>query len=226
MIYAGAEVVFYALAAAASALVLAATFVVIRSERPRTNGIAFLSGFVFGTVIACGLALALGQAAVARFDSHETFKAVATVGLGLALLAVGLQVRQPTPTGPEGRSSRAAAIMGGLRNVGPAASFSMAGLLGFGGPKRLVLTFLAMASVADAGLRNVVDVPLVAIYVVVSTALVSVPVGIVVIAGERADAILARGQSWLSEHATELRKWISILVGGALVVDGLVHLLI
>ena len=124
------------------------------------------------------------------------------------------------------RSSRAAAIVGGLGNVGPAASFSMAGLLGFGGPKRLVLTFLAMASVTDAGLRDIVDVPLVAVYVVVSTALVSVPVGIVVIAGERADAILARGQSWVSEHATALRKWLSLVIGGALVVDGLVRLLI
>ena len=226
MIYAGAEVLFYALAAAASALVLAATFVVIRSERPRTNGIVFLSGFVFGTAIACGLGLALGQAAVARFDSHETFRAVATVGLGLALLAVGLQARRTRPTGPVARSSRAAAIVDGLGNVGPAASFSMAGLLGFGGPKRLVLTFLAMASVTDAGLRDVVDVSLVAVYIAVSTALVSVPVGIVVIAGERADAISARGQSWVSEHATELRKWISILLGGALVVDGLVRLAI
>ena len=74
VIHAGAEVLFYGLAAAASALVLSATFVVIRSERPRTNGIAFLSGFLFGTVIACGLGLALGQAAVDRLDSHETLE--------------------------------------------------------------------------------------------------------------------------------------------------------
>ena len=226
MIYAGAEVLFYALAAAASALVLAATFVVIRSERPRTNGIAFLSGFVFGTLIACGLGLALGQAAVSRFDSHETFKAVATVGLGLALLVVGHQTPQTRQAEPEVRSSRAAAIVGGLGNVGPAASFSMAGLLGFGGPKRLVLTFLAMASITEAGLRDIVDIPLVAGYVVVSTMLVSVPVGIVVVAGEHAATILARGQAWVSEHATALRKWVSLVVGGALVADGLLRLLI
>jgi hypothetical protein len=226
VIYAGAEVLFYALAAAASALVLAATFVVIRGERPRTGGIAFLSGFVFGTLVACGLGLAIGQAAIARFDSHETYKSVATVGLGLVLVAVGLQIRQATPTGPEVRSSRAAAIVDGLGHVGPAASFSMAGLLGFGGPKRLLLTFLAMASVTDAGLRDVADVPLVAVYIAVSTSVVSVPVGIVVIAGERAAVILARGQSWLSEHATELRKWLSIAIGVGLVVDGLVRLLI
>ena len=46
------------------------------------------------------------------------------------------------------RSSR------GSPNVRPAAAFSMAGLLGFGGPKRLVLTFLAMATVSEAGRRH------------------------------------------------------------------------
>jgi len=226
MISASAEVLFYALAAAASALVLAATFVVIRGERPRTNGIAFLSGFVSGTAIACGLGLAVGQTAVARFDSHETVKELATVGLGLALLAVGLRTRTSVSAGPEARSSRAAAIVNGLGSVGPAASFSMAGLLGFGGPKRLVLTFIAMAAVSDAGLRNVADVPLVVLYIVVSTSIVWVPVGIVVIAGDRAAEILAHGQSWLSEHATELRKWLSIVIGAALVVDGVVRLLV
>jgi Sap, sulfolipid-1-addressing protein len=226
VIYAGAEVVFYALAAAASALVLAATLVVIRSERPRTNGIAFLSGFVFGTVIACGLGLALGQAAVDRIESHETLRALFTLALGVALLAVGLQSRRAVPSRPEARSSRAAAIINGLGQVGPAASFSMAGLLGFGGPKRLVLTCLAMAAVADAGVRDVLEVPLVLVYVAVSTTFVSVPVGIVVIAGDRASLILARAQSWVSEHAAALRTWLSCVVGGALVVDGLVRLLV
>ncbi len=226
MIYAAVQVVFYALAAAASFLVLTATFIVVRSARPRTNGIAFLCGFVLGTVVACGLGLAVGQAVITRFDSHETFKAVITVGLGLALLAVGLQGRRTGPAPPEARSSRAAAILDGLSNVGPAASSSMAGLLGFGGPKRLLLTFIAMAAVTDAGLRDVVDAALVLVYVAVSTALVSVPIGIVVVAGDRAAAILARGQSWVSAHGAGLRTWLSFLVGGALLADGLLRLLL
>jgi hypothetical protein len=226
MIYAAAQVVFYAVAAAASFLVLTATFIVVRSGRPRTNGIAFLSGFVLGTVVACGLGLAVGQAVVTRFDSHETFKAVVTVALGLVLLAVGLQTRRTGPTPPEERSSRAAAILDGLSNVGPAASSSMAGLLGFGGPKRLLLTFIAMASVTDAGLRDVVDAGLVVLYIAVSTILVSVPIGIVVVAGDRAAAILARGQSWVSAHGAGLRMWLSFLIGAALLADGLLRLLL
>jgi hypothetical protein len=223
VIHAGGHVLFYALAAAASPLVLTATFVVIRSERPRTNGIAFLSGFLLGTTIACGLGLALGQAAVDRLDSHETVEAVLTLLLGVALLAVGLRARHMPPR-PEARGSRASAILAGLGNVRPAAAFSMAGLLGFGGPKRLVLTFLAMASVSEASLRDVEDLTLVVVYIAVATVLVSVPVGIVIVAGERAAVILERGQSWLTDHAVALRVWLSLGIGAALIVDALLRL--
>jgi hypothetical protein len=100
----------------------------------------------------------------------------------------------------------------------------MAGLLGFGGPKRLVLTFLAMASVSEASLGNVEDLTLVVVYIAVATALVSVPVGIVIIAGERSAVILARGESWLTTHAAVLRVWLSFGIGAALIVDALVRL--
>jgi hypothetical protein len=102
----------------------------------------------------------------------------------------------------------------------------MAGLLGFGGPKRLVLTFLAMASVSEANLGDVENLTLVVVYIAVATVLVSVPVGIVIIAGERAAVILARGQSWITTHAMALRVWLSLGVGAALVVDALVRLLV
>jgi hypothetical protein len=223
VISAGVHVLFYALAAAASPLVLTATFVVIRSVRPRTNGIAFLSGFLLGTTIACGVGLILGQAAVERLDSHETVEGVLTLLLGVALLAVGLRSRYASPRA-ETEGSRASAILEGLGNVRPAAAFSMAGLLGFGGPKRLVLTFLAMASVSEARLGDLEDLTLVVVYIAVATLLVSLPVGIVIIAGERAAVILERGQSWLTTHAKELRVWLSLAIGAALVVDGLVRL--
>jgi len=224
VIHAGAYALFYALAAAASPLVLTATFVAIRSARPRTNGIAFLSGFLLGTAIASGLGLVLGQAAVERLDSHETLEAVLALLLGIVLMTVGLRARHSSP-GTEHEGSRASAILAGLGNVRPAAAFSMAGLLGFGGPKRLVLTFLAMASISKAGLGDVEIGTLVVGYIAVGTVLVWVPVGIVIVAGERAAVILARGQSWLTEHAAALRVWLSMGIGAALVVDAVVRLL-
>ena len=224
MIHAGLEVLFYGLASALSGLVLSATFVAIRSQRPRTNAIAFLSGFLVGTVIACGIGLAVGQAAVDRLDSHQQFEAGLTLLLGLVLIVVGLRARHAAPR-TEPRSTRATAILAGLSNVGPAATFSMAGLLGFGGPKRLLLTFLAMSAASQAGLRDIVNFTLVAAYLAISTILVSVPVGIVVLAGDRADVLFARGQAWLTEHASTLRVTLSLGLGVALVVDALLRLI-
>ena len=223
MSHAGFHVLLYAIVAAASPLVLTATFVVIRSDRPRTNGVAFLGGFLLGTTIACGVGLVLGQAAVERLDSHGTVEEVLTLLLGVALLVVGLQTRHASPP-PESEGSRASAILTGLGHVRPAAAFSLAGLLGFGGPKRLVLTVLAMAAVSGASLGDVEDLTLVVVYIAVATVLVTVPVGIVIIAGARAAVILQRGQSWLTTHATALRVWLSLGIGAALVVDALVRL--
>jgi Sap, sulfolipid-1-addressing protein len=218
------HVLLYAVAAAASPLVLAATFVVLRSKRPRANGIAFLSGLLLGTCIACGLGLLLGNAVVERFDTHGTIQEVLTLLLGLVLLLIGLRARHYSPRPDAEGSSRASAILAGLGNVRPAAAFSIAVLLGVGGPKRLVLTFLAMASISKAGIGGAGDSTLLVTYIVIATALVWVPVGIVVVAGERAAAILEHGQSWLTSHAAALRVWLSLGIGAALVVDALVRL--
>ena len=223
MSHVGFHVLLYAVVAAASPLVLTATFIVIRSERPRTNGIAFLSGFMLGTVLACGLGLLVGEATVTKLDAHDTIEGVLTILIGLALSFAGLRART-APVKPESEGGRGAAILAGLSHVGPAASFSMAGLLGFGGPKRLVLTLLAMSTISVSTLGDVGASSFVAIYIVIATVLVWIPVGIVIIAGEHAAAILARGQSWLTAHAAVLRVWLSLGLGVALIVDGLIRI--
>ena len=223
MIHAGVHVVFYAIVAAASPLVLTATFVVIRSDRPRTNGIAFLTGFLVGTGIACLVGLFVGTTVIARLDSRSGVENLLTFLLGAALLVVGLKARTAPPRPVSGGSSRSAAILAGLAHVKPAAALSMAALLGFGGPKRLLVTLLAMASVTEAGLGKPADATLVLLYIGVATILVTVPVGIVILAGERAAEILGRGQSWLTEHATVLRVWLSIGLGLALIGDAIIR---
>lgn len=218
------HVLLYAVAAAASPLVLTATFIVLRSERACRNGIAFLGGVLLGTCIASGLGLFLGNAAVEQIDSHGTIEGVLTLLLGLVLLLIGLRAQHSSLRPETEGSSRASAILAGLRNVRPAAAFSIAGLLGLGGPKRLVLTFLAMASISEAGIGGAGDITLIVTYIVIATALVWVPVGIVVVAGDRAAVILEHGQSWLTSHAAALRLWLSLGIGAALVVDALVRL--
>ncbi len=221
MISSTGHVLFYGLIAAASPLVLAATLVVIKSERPRTNSIAFLIGFLVGTSIAALLGLVLGQAAVERLGAHETLAGLLALLLGLALIAAGLKARHATSASDTGRTAATVARLGHVR---PGAVLSMAALLGFGGPKRLALAFLAMASVSNADLGDLEDLTLLALYIGIATLLVSVLVGIVVIGGSRAAAMIARGESWMQAHAVQLRVWLAIGFGGALVLDAIVRL--
>ena len=223
MISATGYVLFYALVAAASLVVLTAVLVVIRSQRPRTNGVAFLIGFLLGTTIAAVLGLRLGQG-MERLGTHETIQGLLALLVGLALVLTGLGERQ-RPDHHGAQRDGSGGIESRLRGVGPGAALTIAGFLGFGGPKRLVLTFLAMAMVSTADLGDVESLTLLVLYVVVATLLVSVPVGIVVVGGNPAIAAIGRGESWLESNAGLLRTWVAIALGGALVVDGLMRLL-
>jgi len=225
VIHATLEVLLYGLAATASVLTFSAVVVVIRSDRPRTNGIAFLIGFLIGTVAACVLGLLLGQAAVDRLDAHQTVRAGMTILLGAALVVIGLRAQHPSAPATE-RSSRATAIMTGLKDMRPAAVTSMAGLLGFGGPKRLLLTFLAMATATQADLRGILDVTLVGLYIALSTLVVTVPVAVTLVAGHRASALFDRAQTWLSDNAAPVRRWLAVGIGVLLLLDGVLRLLL
>ena len=146
-----------------------------------------------------------------------------TLALGLALVVFGIRAQRRQEPIVADTSSRVTAIMEGLRNVRPAAACSMAGLLGFGGPKRLLLTLLAMGAVTSADVGRVANLTLGVTYIAIATVLVWVPVGIVIVGGERAAVILERGESWLTTHARVLRIWIALGFGSALVVDAVLR---
>lgn len=114
--------------------------------------------------------------------------------------------------------------MARLSHLGSGAVLPVAGFLGFGGPKRLSLTFLAMASASQADLGDIENLALIVLYVAVATLLVSVPVGFVAVGGSRGAAMIGRGESWLKTNAAVLRVWLAIGFGAALVVDGIVRL--
>jgi MFS family permease len=216
-------VVFYGIIAAVSPLVLTATFIVIRSERKRTNGIAFLIGFLLGTTIACIIGLLVGQAASEWFNSSRTIDGLFALLIGVALVVVALRGRRVVLR-PETETGRATAILAGLEHVGPGAAFWMAGHLGFGGPKRLLLTFLAMATVNEVAAGVAGDLVLVALYIAIATALVSVPVVTIVVTGDWGVAKLGQAESWVRRHKSVLRLWVGLGLGVLLIIDGVVKI--
>lgn len=216
------HVVLLAMVAGASPLALTATLAVIKSARPRTDGMALAAGYVAGTLVACLVGLVAGSAFVDRIGTHGTIEAVVELLVGVVLLVNGARTLRSVPS-PD-RTGRGTALGRRLREMGPAAVFSMAALLGFGGPKRLLITLLAMTAVSGAGDRAITETTLVISYVVIATALVSAPVLFMIVAPNRAEPVLKSAELWLGAHAHGLDVWISLTFGAALVAAGLLRL--
>src|SRR6476469_3951539 len=104
------QVLLYGFVAGASPVALGATLVVLGSRGGRWNALAFAVGVVIGQVLLCGLAYALGSAAMpVGHHAHETARAVLELALGVALLVLGGVVwsrpDEARPAKPDSRAS-------------------------------------------------------------------------------------------------------------------------
>ena len=218
------RVLVFALVAAASPVALLATAAVLTSRRGRTNGSLYMVGFLLGQSIAFVVALLIGSAATTNPDGNEELAAALELAFGVGLLVLAWPQRhapaEPDPAGP----SRVKAMLARLHRLRPGTAFSVGLLLGVGGVKRLTITLVAGATVGIAGLTPVEDVLLGVLYVLVAAVLVWVPVGVYLVAGERAAEWLEAAQGWLTANERRITFVSTLLFGFLLTTDALVRL--
>lgn len=210
----------YALLAALSPLGFAATIAVMRAGRLRALG--FAVGVVIGQLFACAALVLLGGVSIPSHTSgHPTLEGVLGLAFGLLLLgyAVILHRRPADLTGTPAASGRSKEILGRLGRV-RAFTAAVAGLLlGIGGPKRLVLTALASASIAAAGATGSDGTALVFWYSGLATVLVWLPVLGYLVLGQWAVTRLDLGLEWLTRHRRPATVSVLGLLGLVLVID-------
>jgi hypothetical protein len=219
------RILLYAVVAAASPVALLTALVVLTSRRGRTNGAAFLAGFVLGQSAAFLAAVLVGSAATAdRAAGHEHLSAGVELAFGLALLGLAWPERRRAGRRSAG-ASRTERLLGRLKGLRPGTALSVGALLGVGGIKRLTITIVAGATVGIAGLLPAEDALLGALYVVVATLLVWLPVGVYLVAGERANRWMEDAEAWLLANELRLTFFSTLFFGLLLTSDALFRLL-
>jgi threonine/homoserine/homoserine lactone efflux protein len=218
------RILLFALIAAASPVALLATVAVLTSRRGRTNGSVYLVGFLLGQSIAFLVALLIGSAATTDRDGNEELAAALELAFGVGLLLLAWPQRRRGGEAAGGPSSRMKAMLDRLRGLRPGTAFSVGVLLGVGGVKRLSITVVAGATVGIAGLLPIQDVLLGLLYVLVAAVLVWVPVGIYLVAGERADRWLESAEEWLTTNERRITFFSTLIFGFLLTSDALVRL--
>jgi len=226
------RVFLYGLVAATSPLALTTTLVVLRSGRPRINGLIYGIAFVAAASIVLLVVVAVGTAtSLGSHDGHQTFQALVALVFGAGLLVTAVYVRRhpPDPHAHDGppvprRPSRLTGVTDRIGRIGPLQALGIGVALGIGGPKRLGITLLVAGTITAAGLGTGTGVAIGATYIVVATVLVWLPVGLYVVAGERAEEWIASAQRWVGAHQATLTFYPSLVVGLVLIADAVLQL--
>jgi hypothetical protein len=218
------QVILYAFVAGASPVALGATLVVLGSRGGRWNALAFAIGVVLGQSLVCAVAFLLGNAAMpVGHHDHETARAVLELGFGVALLVVGRIVWTRPPGAPAKPDSRTKAVMQRLAHLNVVEVFGAGVVLALG-PKRLALTLVVTATIAGGELGLVAGFSLTAVYVVIATILVTVPVVLAIVFGERGARWMVDVEHWLSAHKRPLTFYPVTILGVLVVADAVLAL--
>jgi len=210
-----AQLIPYAVIAALSPLGLAATLVVMRGGR--LKALVFAVGLLVGQLCACA-ALAAGAVALPdRSTSHTVLQGVLAAVAGTALLLLAEAVHRRPRRDRRSSSGRSQAALDRLGRVHALTTSAVGLMLGIGGPKRLLLTTLAVASIAAAGITGSSEKALIAWYALLATILVWVPVLAYLVLGDWAVAQLDAGLKWLASHSRSATVWALVIVGLALI---------
>jgi hypothetical protein len=207
-----------AVAVSLSPLPIIAVILVLLSPKPRSNGVAFLLGWILGLAIAEAIALA----AVIALDvspGANPSKLIAwlklVVGVVLAVFGVLQWRRRPAP----GQEPAIPDWMRSMETLTPGGALRLATLLSIGG--NLALIVAAAVSIARAKLNTDQVLGAWGAFFLIGSLTIAAVVGYHVIAGQAATRVLATWKIWLLQHNATLTSALLIVVGALLVGKGI-----
>lgn len=218
------QILLYAFVAGASPVALGATLVVLGSRGGRWNALAFAVGVVLGQAVVCLIAFAVGNATLpVGQHEHEVARALLELAFGVALLVAGGIVWTRPPDAPAKPDSRTKAVLSRLEHLSLPAVFGAGVVLALG-PKRLGITLLVTATIAGGDLGFIAGFSLTAAYVVIATILVTVPVVLAIVFGDRGERWMLDVEHWLSAHRRSLTCYPLMVLGVLVIVDAVLAL--
>src|SRR3954466_2099988 len=175
---------------AVSPIPIIAVVLMLATPRARSNGPAFVLGWIIGLAIVGTIVLLVSSGADASSDGEPaTWVSVLKLVLGLALLLVGVHGwrGRPRPGGPD---AALPAWMQTIDAFGAPKALAMGVLLSGVNPKNLLLTVAAAAAIAQTGIDAAEQAIALAVFVVIGTLGVGAPVVLYFTLGERSRRLL------------------------------------
>ena len=215
------ELLPLALGIAISPIPIIAIILMLITPKARSNGLVFLLGWMAGILIVGGIALVVADVAGLSTGSEAASQSQAVIKLVLGLLLLVVAARQWRSRPKPGEEVSLPKWMQTLDTFTPVKSFGLAALLSGPNLKNLALNLAAMSIVATAGLSTANQVVALLVVVVIGSLTIIAPLVVYFAGGEKSTEILGGWKSWLSENNAATMAVLLLVLGVALVGQGI-----
>jgi threonine/homoserine/homoserine lactone efflux protein len=209
-----------AVGAAISPFPIIAVVLMLVTPRGRANGIGFLAGWIAGLTVVGAIILALASGASASDDGEPaTWVSVLKLVLGLAVLVLGVKQFRGRPRGDA--APPAPKWMQELDHFAPVTAAGLGVVLSAVNPKNLLLTVAGAAAIAQTGIGTGEQATAYAVFVLVASLGVGLPLAAALVMGERSRKPLDDLKDWLGHNNAVIMAILLLVIGTKLIGDGI-----
>ncbi len=214
------DVLPLAIGIAISPVPIIAVILMLFSARARTNGPAFLLGWVAGLTAVVVIVLAVADPADAGTDEDTSdlvswFKVLA----GLTLIFLGYRQWQGRPKA--GEEPETPGWMSTIDDFTPVKALGMGVLLSAINPKNLLLAVAAAGAMAQLNLSGGDTVGAVIVFVLIASVSIAGPVLLYLLGGEGVRHWLDELKEWLNENNATVMAVLLVIIGFVILGQGI-----
>jgi hypothetical protein len=214
------EMLPVAIAVAISSLPVSAVVLTLVTARGNATGLAFVLGWILGLGLVGAIVLA-GATEAGASDGGEPAAWVSLLNLVLGLLALALGVKAFRGRPRGGERPPPPTWMRALHRFTPAKAAGTALLIAGVSPKNMLLAVAGAAAIAETGIEAGGQAVAYALFVVVASIGVAVPVVVAVAMGPRARELLEPLELWLAGNNATIMAVLFVVIGSTLIGDAI-----
>lgn len=214
------QILAFAVGVAISPIPIIAVILMLATPRARSNGPAFLLGWVGGLTIVGTVVLLVSSGGDASSQGQPAdWVNVLKLVLGVVLLLVAVKQWRGRPRG--GEEPQMPKWMKSIDGFTPGKAAGFGALLSSANPKNLLLVVGAAASIAQTGASAGSQAASLAVFVLIATLGTGVPVVIYFALGERSAAILDELKNWMNQNNAAIMTVLCLVLGAKLIGDAI-----
>jgi hypothetical protein len=205
---------------AISPLPIIAVVLMLTSRRARVNGPVFVLGWLVGLGVVGAIVLAItGPGGASTSGGPATWVSWLKIVLGVLLALVAVRQFRSRPQGDE--EPAMPKWMASIDQTKPPAAFGLAAVLSGANPKNLLLAIGGGAAIAQTGIGVGQQIIAYAVFAVIGSLGVGVPVIIYFALGERSEKLLSGLKDWMSQHNAVIMSVLCVVIAAKLIGDGI-----